>query len=386
VVRMWLGEYDSGPNEGKPFFMAMASVHEPQQFSGAFTQLGPEALCDTPPKPGALKSDFLRYTKEEHIAEVGNYLRMFEIDTSTAPDDDDELTEWLNEKFAIIVNRGPFVMFSTSAKKAPKNPDGTPKKGPDGKPLTATGRPYHNWHKEVEYIPTVPEGQEVDKTGKTPPKTAAKATTSANGASKKPGINRLTGASNKTQVQTEEPDDDIQGDTPDNSVDETEPNYESMTLDQLAEMAVDKTLESGQNAKAQEELSSRAEDAGLSVKKGSPFDKSPSWADAVKMIKKAQKNKPPPDEEPEEPTEEPQEEQAEEPEEEGIQTGQVYKYREIYVKEGKRFKSKRPTDVQVLKVDTTKQTVTLKNLIDGKTILGADKKPLQVKWTELEPS
>jgi hypothetical protein len=61
LVDAKIGEYKDGPNKGQPFFMASGVVglpvmHAGQKCAGLRTQIGPEALCDTPTAGGKRKT------------------------------------------------------------------------------------------------------------------------------------------------------------------------------------------------------------------------------------------------------------------------------------------------------------------------------------------
>ncbi len=54
------------------------------------------------------------------------------------------------------------------------------------------------------------------------------------------------------------------------------------------------------------------------------------------------------------------------------------------MKDAKSKKPLKPTDHEILTVSEKNETVTLKNLTSEKTVIGSDKKPAQIKWSELE--
>lgn len=75
------GEFKEGKNKGKPYFLVAGVVKEPKEFNGQDieglrTQIGPEALCDTPGVSGKRK------TFDDHYAYLLATLRTLGVNTS----------------------------------------------------------------------------------------------------------------------------------------------------------------------------------------------------------------------------------------------------------------------------------------------------------------
>ena len=89
LVLCKFGTYEKGDNKGEFYFMAQGvivapSKHEGIPIVGLRTQLGPEAICETPKAS--------RKTVDEHVAWVLNEMRKLGVDTSELGADDLEST------------------------------------------------------------------------------------------------------------------------------------------------------------------------------------------------------------------------------------------------------------------------------------------------------
>lgn len=116
LVECKFGEYKEGPNKGKPFFMAIGVCVEPKAVDGIpteglRTQIGPEALCDTPQAAGKRK------TFAQHYAWMLNQMRLLGVDTTEIQ------PEQLESTAAAIKESSPFIRFRTwKAKKQTTGP------------------------------------------------------------------------------------------------------------------------------------------------------------------------------------------------------------------------------------------------------------------------
>ena len=80
-----IGVFESGPNKGKPYFMAQGVVKSPEfvmdgttkiKVKGLQTKWGPEAIADTKTQDGKVTA------KKEHWAKISNLLKGLGLDTS----------------------------------------------------------------------------------------------------------------------------------------------------------------------------------------------------------------------------------------------------------------------------------------------------------------
>jgi len=106
LVDCKFGEFQTGHNQGEPFFYAAGIVVSPKvhngiPITGLRTQIGPEPICDTPKSFGKKK------TMEDHLNWVLNELRKLGIDTSDIELDD------LDEVVAALKKIGPRFRFRT---------------------------------------------------------------------------------------------------------------------------------------------------------------------------------------------------------------------------------------------------------------------------------
>jgi len=119
LVSAKIGVYQSGPNEGEPFFMAAGTVLDPETVTvvdaktkksrvihirGLRTQVGPEPLCDTKTQAGKDVS------LADHWDRVLNWLRLLGIDTK-----DIEPTDVITEESEGVFGTGPILEALTEA-------------------------------------------------------------------------------------------------------------------------------------------------------------------------------------------------------------------------------------------------------------------------------
>lgn len=355
VVECKFGIYEKGDNQGEYFFYAAATVELPRRFpdqeggipiAGLRTQIGPEPICDTPGKT--------RQTLEEHVAWVLNEMRKLGVDTTQLGADDIESTA------EAIKLAAPHTRFRTSTiadevfeVKAGKvwvvKTDGSGKgKGPykdqaaakaanpyakDAKDVKGPGKVFQQWTGVVEFTPELANGV-VDETGKTTAEGAA----GANGQDQW----QKDDAANKAAAG-EAPADDLEALVASANSDDTD---------------------------AMERLEALAIAAGKTRKDVKDAD---SWDQVVSWITEGSGEAAPAGDEGEAGTPVPEE-------------GSIWFYRVTVVdpKTKKLVKAKKATEHEIIKIDAKAQTATLKNSETGKTVIGGNKKPLQVPLSELE--
>lgn len=355
-----IGEFENGDNKGKPFFMAAGVVFVPDTIDGIpikglQTRIGPEPLCDTPKNQS-------RKTLDDHVKWVYDELHKLGVDTNDF--DPNDLEESLNAALEALVDRQPFFRFTTW-----KPPVAT-----EGKYKGQDTRVVHKWHGEIDYTPeegltpvdddsaaaeTNGHVEEAPKAKAAPTRTTAKAPPAK--APAKPAGKVPSKKQPEPEPEEESPEEGSGFD-------------EFSDLDSLATAADDGDED------AKQKLQQMANDVGIATSKVLKAD---SWAQVVEMIQEAGGSA----SEEEAPEEEAQEE--EEAEEYPVSVGEVYKYHPLVkdAKSGKMVRSAKGVQVEVLTRNTDAKTVTLKNLTNDKTIMGADgKKPLAVKWDDLKPA
>lgn len=347
VVECKFGIYEKGDYKGEYFFYAAATVLQPKSHKvgddnvpvfGLRTQIGPEPICDTPGKT--------RQTLDEHIAWVLNEYRKLGVDTTQLGADDIEPTA------EAIKLAGQFTRFRTSTipnqvfkedkgKWWVANDDGSGKpKGPyKGLADAKKANPYAKEAKEAgaarvyqQWIGAVPDFQPeladgvVDEGGKTEAETSA----ASNGQEQW----------NKDAAAAEAgADDDMEALVAAANSDDSD------AMERLKELALaaGKTEEEVKGADSWDEV------AGWIAEGGS---EAPSGEEAGPATP---------------------------------EKGSIWFYRPITVdpKSKKPVKAKKASEHEVLSVDAKAETVTLKNSENGKTVIGGNKKPLVVKWSEL---
>lgn len=106
LTKCEFAEFKEGKHKGQPYFIASGVVVEPKQYAGSQTQIGPEALCETPERSG----DKSRKTLDEHLEWVLNQLRMLGANTKELEDLDN-----LESVAENLVELGPHFKFRTWA-------------------------------------------------------------------------------------------------------------------------------------------------------------------------------------------------------------------------------------------------------------------------------
>lgn len=180
---------------------------------------------------------------------------------------------------------------------------------------------------------------------------------------------------------------EVNGDTDDGVVDETAEEVEEEVAD--VEETVDETVETEEVAgdyNADEDVAAlgAAADEGdndaierldtLARSLDIEPDNIPSWSEVAEQIVALQSV----DEEAAEAEEEIEEESV------AVKVGDVYTYGLSELDPKTKKVKTRKVEVEILSVNADAQTVTLKSLDTGKTILGGNKKPLQVSWENLK--
>ncbi len=338
LKRIWLGEFKEGPNKGKLFFMAMGTIFEPVAHNGTpvrglMTQIGPEALCNT---PNTLSK---RKTFEDHWAWMLNQIRILDPGAADVDFDNIELA------LEALQETQPFFRFRTAQMPATKtNPN---------------PKIWQQWNGVCEYTPgaEMNNGAMVDRSAVVPDISNGKEVSSeANG-----------------QETTEKEGEESQ-----------EQFSEFDDLNSLAEAA-----DNEDDDRAVDKLTELALQAGVTKKQISTVK---TWAEVVAMIESATTSEEeeggvvqesPVEEEQESPEEETQEEESEPtpppkpakkvfvPKVDGVV---------LYSPKDKSGKILKATECEVLSVDAKVKTVSLKNLENTK--LGYKNVP----WASIKPA
>lgn len=303
---------------GEVYFYAMGVVQKPDvhdgiPVKGQQTRIM-EMICDTPESGGKRK------TLEDHVKWVTDQLKML-----NGPDFDPNLfsADRLESTAALLAKAKPYFRFRTWKGE----------KATEGKYKDKEPRVVHIWEGIVDYNPAEATSEEQDDTG---PATAP-ARASVNGVGKKPG--KMAVAAPREPADADVPDDVDQDQEPTTEPGDGKEFNEFADLDTVAQEAQDGDED------AQAKLQELAVQYGVPEKKVAKAD---SWADVVELIVAAHKEK-----------------GGEEEEEESFKVGQVAKYHPL-------DKNKKPSlkavDVDILAIDREKETATLKNLGDGRTL------------------
>lgn len=355
LTRISEGEYKTGPNKGKLFWMFEGSIVTPK----SVIVNGQEVPCEglftrvTIPADDTVDGNGKPVPVEEHIANIQNEMRkllassgMSDAEIATFVADVDGCRDYLNK------HKPPF-RFSTSVRKAREYFDKAAKKmvmGEEGVWENWFGsKGLENWRPPTE-TDVVENGQP-----------------SANGA-----VGDVDAGDQVDEGSGDQADVD-EGLSPD------------LTLAQLAEIADGPA--SAEADQAQDALTVKALEAGVDEGEAdaegnypeNSVKGAPSWTALVEMIEAAGTSPEP------EPEAEP------EPEPWLPEKGKVCKYQQTDAK-GKPLtnpKTKRklpPLEVEVVTVDKKRELCTVKDTSTKKPVVGADKKPLPIAFADLEPA
>jgi len=168
LVSAKIGVYQSGPNEGEPFFMAAGTVLDPETVTvvdpktkksrvihirGLRTTVGPEPICDTQTQAGKAIS------LADHWDRILNWLRLLGIDTKKV-----EPTDVITEESEGVFGTGPLLEALAEA-------------GPTFRFRTWSGKPTeqypdpkvnHEWRGVCEWDGDATEGAVEDGTEEQP--------------------------------------------------------------------------------------------------------------------------------------------------------------------------------------------------------------------------
>lgn len=333
--------YKKGDFVGEYFFHAAGTVHIPLYHDGIKTEGGrtsiTEPLCDTPNKS--------RKTIEEHIGWVYNELRKMGIDT-----EDIDPTN-LDEVASDLKQMKPFFRFETWQGEATEqypNPRTNHKwlGMTEYDPEEDAGAATEDSSEEVEEQPTPTPPSKTQKNGKASSKSATPTQVAKNGAAS----TKTAPAKGKKATPTPPPEPEEEGETAGEF-------NEFEDMDSLVAAA------NKGNDDAQQKLTDLATEAGVDQQF---IDDAPNWEAVVAKMNN------PDEEEGEVAAEEPVIEE-EEPEVEATpEKGQLYAFKPLDQKTKKR--ATKAIEVEVVAVDTTKKTVTLKSLDNPKLTYAG------VKW------
>lgn len=330
-------------NAGQPYFQAMGTVvsptyHEGQKIAGRQTSIM-EMICDTPGRA--------RETVEDHVKWILNTMKLLGVEgTEDIPDG--QAATFLEQAAADLVTAAPHFFFRTWS----GTKDEIVQEGGKFFVETRGGRrgPYATealLKKDYPFAGSEPrvQSQWLQRTDYTPEGGAA------------PGM--VDETSNGQATHAAEPTTSAAQDTPGTS----EPD----DLDALAATA------QGGDLDAIEAINAKGLEAGLTQEE---IDDLGAWTDLPAMIAAkleeggAGDGGTPPDE------------PLPDPKVEDVFFYQVLDAKGVAVKDPKTKKAK-PSECEVVTVDKKSKTVTLKDSTTQKPILGADKKPLRVKWDDL---
>jgi len=107
-----IGEYKEGVNKGQPYFMASAVVLEPKEVDGISvaglrTQIGPEALCDTPQATGKRK------TFQDHYKFMRDQLSLIGFDLDQLSGTPQQIEAGILSGMAALTKQQPTFRFRT---------------------------------------------------------------------------------------------------------------------------------------------------------------------------------------------------------------------------------------------------------------------------------
>jgi hypothetical protein len=375
LVNIKIDEYKTGDLKGQPYFMAQAVVrlpatHEGVPCRGRHTQVGPIPLCDTPSKT--------KKTFAEHYADMLNHLKLLGVDTAATDGDmtPEEVDEFLAASMEELLN--------------PDNPTFTTFRTWKGGKSEIVKR-QDKWY--------VVQGT---STRGGPYKTEDEAKKKNPWAGRDPMINEeWTGRCDAPADEGEVPMEDSTGDEApaDDETPATETAGDKAPPDDTVEapaaadegedweaVATAADADPAGKTPAGKAACKKLIDLGLALGiDKATITNADSWAAVLTMCQEAQGaaeggEEAPADEAPDEeaPSEEPTE----------PTKGTVVKWCWM-TKEGKPMidpktkKPLKPSDHEILTVNTKNQTVTLKNLTTEKPVLGKDKKGHPVPWDQL---
>lgn len=358
-----ISKYEKGDNKGKEFFYAAGIVVKPKTAPNIVKtwEPGPNGkggkvkvvsseqvdvegqrtsimiqLCDRKNRDGSVKS------ADDFVAEMLNELRLLGADTGSIESKAD-LLSILEE----LKEAKPYFKFSTSSS--------------DPTEQYPNPRVWENWH-GVKGLEEFSEDEESDVDDQ--------------------GSDEDEGEDEPEAEEEAEAEESSDGGSDDDGGDEVGSAEESdeVDLDTLAK-AADKKGGGDAAVDAQEKLKEIATSAGV---EDDAVENADDWKDVVRMIREAQEGGESSNGETEE------EAEAEEEENPAPQVGEAYGYQLIDPKtkkplvDPKTKKVKKPIEVEVTKVDTKTQTVTVKNLEDDKVLKDPKTgKPLAVSWDDL---
>lgn len=412
LKKIWVGQYKDGPDKGKPFYMAsgvvlLPEVHEGIPIKGRHTQVGPEPLFPTPTKGGKRK------TYEDHYAWMMNELML--LNPALEKNRDAMKPANLQATFDALIRAGIPFRFRTYkfAKQVPEQKGsqwflGTKGPYPSEAALKAANKYWNSepmvneeWLGACAKPMTVQPGQLPEEVGVIDEIGTDDATTSAAtadydqaeaaGVPTEPAVDEVAGQELETQTSGSSDDGGDAGAVA------TAPGNPEDDIPALVEAAgADDDL-----AKA------RLEE--LAVALGYSSDdvaNAPSWNDVGEWII----TQTPAPEAAVEPEPEPEPAPPPPPVKVAVKATPAAKPTTTTVKApagpkppkvgdsgfsyqfkdtkgapllDKMKKPVKPVSVEVLSVNPTLKTVTLQNLTTGQPILGADKKPANIKWTDL---
>lgn len=354
LVDIKIGEYATGDNKGEPYFYARAVVVSPDEFRGAYvkgasTSIGPEPLCDTPNRRG----DKARKTFDDHYAWMLNELRKLGVDTSEIDYSD------LDGVFASLIEEGPHIRFSTFSGTQPV----IQKAGNKFKVVDASRK-----NRELGVYPTEKAALAAHPYAGQEPMVFEQWSGL---------IENYIPDDEDGVVEEEEEAEEADGEEV-AEAEEEGGDWEEDNLEHLKELIG--ACEEG-DEEAQAEMTVAGEALGLD---GDEYETWEGFYDAIVEATQQSGEEEEEEEEVAESADEDEESEEEVVDEEAEEeegdwepvTEEVYRFRPTDPKTKK--PSRKTVEVEVIAVDTKKQTVDLKNLDDGKT------KYLKISWERLE--
>jgi hypothetical protein len=370
LVSITFGDFKEGTGlAGKPYFMAAGVVVHPAEHQGVGirglqTRIGPEPICETPTRTRKTLAEHWNWVLDR-LAELG--LKKDQIRFET-----------VEQVCAALVKKGPYFRFRTWKPRKQAILQG--KDGQyrlyrvDDHGVTVGGAVGGPWKTEQAAKAANPYVDSEPRTnhewgGACTWNPAGAAVAGGNGQLEPPGVEDATGGGRSTTAE-EEPTADTSGDTFDEFTSGGEEGGGGPAMVTTGENGVDWSTETDLDkileGAAAEEEGARSRLSELALEAGAEqdaVDAAESWNDVVDMIRAGQAG-------------EPDEGSEEETPSATIPTkGDVYLYTPIDPKTKKpavNSKTKKPAtvEVEVLSVDKKTSTVTLKNLVTGKPVVG----------------